>query len=151
MQCRVVGQLVIQQIEAQLKQDAHRPELLQGFRGFPAAIPQTEQERLRREAVEAYNQKFLPSWQKLHDYMAGTYLPHVRPSDSLSSMKDGRAAYTILIRRLTTTTMSPTEIHELGEKEVARIEAAMMNIIQESSFQGSIADFHTKLAADRSH
>ncbi len=148
MQPRIVAELVIQQIEAQLKQDAEHTELLRGFRAFPAAIPQTEQERLRRQALESYNQKFLPSWQKLHDYMVASYLPHVRSADSISSMKDGRAAYTILIHRLTTTTMSPAEIHKLGEQEVARIEAAMMNIIKESGSQGSIADFQKKLDAD---
>jgi uncharacterized protein (DUF885 family) len=148
MQSRIVAELVIQQIEAQLKQDAEHTELLKGFRAFPSAIPHTEQERLRREAREAYNQKFLPSWQKLHDYMGGSYLPHVRSSDSISSMKGGRAAYTILIRRLTTTTMAPADIHKLGEQEVARIEAAMMTIIKESGSQDSIADFQKKLDAD---
>jgi uncharacterized protein (DUF885 family) len=67
MQSRIVAELVIEQIEAQLKQDAEHTELLKGFRAFPAAIPQTEQTRLRREALDAYNQKFLPSWQRLHD------------------------------------------------------------------------------------
>ena len=148
MQSRIVAELTIQQIEAQLKQDAEHTELLKAFRAFPAAIPPAEQERLRREAQEAYNQRFLPSWQKLHDYMTASYLPRVRSSDSISSMKDGRAAYTILIHRLTTTTMSPADIHKLGEQEVARIEAAMMAIIKETGFQGSIADFQKKLDAD---
>jgi uncharacterized protein (DUF885 family) len=148
MQSRIVAELVIQQIEAQLKQDAEHTELLKGFRAFPAAIPHAEQERLRREALEAYNQKFLPSWQKLHNYMVASYLPRVRSSDSISSMKGGRPAYTILIHRLTTTTMSPADIHKLGEQEVARIEAAMMAIIKESGSQGSIADFQKKLNAD---
>ena len=148
MQSRIVAELVIEQIEAQLKQDAEHTELLKGFRAFPAAIPQTEQERLRREALGAYNQQFLPSWQKLHDYMVASYLPRVRSSDSVSSMKGGREAYTILIHRLTTTTLSPAEIHKLGEHEVTRIETAMLAIIKESGFQGSIADFQKKMDAD---
>ena len=148
MQPRIVADLVIQQIEAQQKQDAEHTELLKAFRQFPAAIPQSEQDRLRREALDAYNQKFLPSWQKLHEFMVSTYLPHVRPSDSISSMKGGRAAYVILIHRLTTTTMSPADIHKLGEQEVARIEAAMLGIIKETGSQDSIADFQKKLDAD---
>jgi uncharacterized protein (DUF885 family) len=148
MQSRIVAELVIQQIEAQLKQDAEHTELLKSFRAFPAAIPQAEQDRLRREALEAYNQKFLSSWQKLHDYMTASYLPHTRSSDSISSMKGGRAAYVILIHRLTTTTMSPADIHKLGEQEVARIEAAMMDIIKETGSQDSIADFQKKMDAN---
>lgn len=148
MQSRIVAELVIQQIEDQLKQDAEHTELLKAFRTFPAAVPPAEQERLRREAQEAYNQRFIPSWQKLHDYMTASYLPRVRSSDSISSMKDGRPAYTILIHRLTTTTMSAADIHKLGEQEVARIEAAMMAVVEETGFHGSIADFQKKLDAD---
>jgi len=148
MQSRIVAELVIQQIEAQGKQDAEHTELLKGFRAFPAGITHAEQQRLRAEALEAYNQKFLPAWHKLHDYMVGSYLPRVRPGDSVSSMPGGRAAYTILIHRLTTTTMSPADIHKLGEQEVARIEAAMMAIIKETDSQGSISDFQKRMDAD---
>ena len=55
MQSRIVAELVIQQIEAQGKQDAEHTELLKGFRAFPAGIPPAEQQRLRGEALEAYN------------------------------------------------------------------------------------------------
>jgi uncharacterized protein (DUF885 family) len=148
MQPRVVAELVIQQIDEQSKQDAEHTELLKGFRTFPASVPLADQQRLRRDALDAYNQKFLPPWRKLHDYMVASYLPHVRPSDSVSSMPGGRADYTILIHRLTTTTMSPAEIHTLGEREGARIEAAMMTIMRDGGFQGSIVDFQKKLDAD---
>ncbi len=148
MQPRIVADLVIQQIEAQLKQDAAHSELLKGFRAFPATIAPGEQERLRREANDAYNQRFLPSWQKLHDYMVASYLPHVRSADSVSSMKGGREAYVILIHRLTTTTMSPGEIHKLGEQEVVRIEAAMRAVIKEAGFEDSIAEFQKRMDAD---
>ena len=99
-------------------------------------------------AQDAYNQQFLPAWRKLHDYMEASYLPHVRPTDSISSMKGGRAAYAILIHRLTTTTMSPADIHKLGEDEVARLETAMLAVMKESGFEGSIADFQKKMDAD---
>lgn len=48
--------------------------------------------------------------------MVASYLPHVRSADSVSSMKGGREAYVILIHRLTTTTMSPAEIHKLANR-----------------------------------
>ena len=128
MQPRVVADLVIQQIDAQLAQDAEHTELLKAFRAFPSNLPRTDQDRLRREALEAFEQQFLPSWRKLRTYMAQTYLPRVRPADSIASMKDGRAAYTILIHRLTTTRLSGADIHRLGEQEVARIEGEMQAI-----------------------
>jgi uncharacterized protein (DUF885 family) len=148
MQPRVVADLVIQQIDAQLAQDAEHTELLKAFRAFPSNLPRTDQDRLRREALEAFEQQFLPSWRKLRTYMAQTYLPRVRPADSIASMKDGRAAYTILIHRLTTTRLSGADIHRLGEQEVARIEGEMQAIARKTGFTGSLADFQKKLDAD---
>ena len=148
MQPRVVADLVLQQIDAQLAQDAEHTQLLKAFRAFPSNIPAADQERLRREALGAFEQQFLPSWRKLRTYMAGTYRPRVRPADSIASMKDGRAAYTILIHRLTTTKLSGAEIHRLGEQEVARIEREMLAIAKNAGFTGSVADFQKKLDAD---
>jgi uncharacterized protein (DUF885 family) len=148
MQPPVVADLVLQQIDAQLAQDAEHTQLLKAFRAFPSNIPAADQERLRREALGAFEQQFLPSWRKLRTYMAGTYRPRVRPADSIASMKDGRAAYTILIHRLTTTKLSGAEIHRLGEQEVARIEREMLAIAKNAGFTGSVADFQKKLDAD---
>jgi uncharacterized protein (DUF885 family) len=148
MQPRIVADLIIGQLEAQAKQDADHTELLKAFRAFPASIPAAEQQRLRKTAQDAYNQQFLTAWRKLHDYMVASYLPHVRSADSISSMPGGRAAYTILIHRLTTTTLPAAEIHKLGLDEVARIETAMAAIMKEAGFSGSIADFQKHMDED---
>ena len=72
MQPRVVADLVIRQIDAQLAQDADHTELLKAFRAFPSNMPRADQERLRRESLAAFEQQFLPSWRKLRAYMAET-------------------------------------------------------------------------------
>jgi uncharacterized protein (DUF885 family) len=151
MQPRVVADLVVQQLAAQMKQDAEHSHLLDSFRKFPSNIPTTEQDRLRGEATEAYNQQFLPAWRKLHDYMVNTYTPHVRPSVSLSSIPGGREDYAILVRRLTTTNMKPEEIHSLGEAEVKRIEGEMQAIMAQTGFTGSLEEFqrHLQASADQ--
>ncbi len=148
MQPRVVADLVTQQLTAQMNQDADHSHLLDPFRKFPSSFPQAEQQRLRAEAIEAYNQRFLPAWHKLHDYIATTYTQHVRPSDSLSSIPNGRQDYAILVRRLTTTDMTPEQIHSLGEAEVKRIEGEMQTIAAGTGFKGSLEDFQKKMAAD---
>ncbi len=145
MQPRLVADLVTQQISTQMKQDADHSALLAAFRKIPSNIPPAEQQRLRTEATDDYNQQFLPAWHKLHDYMATTYTQHVRPTDSLSSIPNGRRDYAILIRRLTTTNMTAEQIHTLGEREVKRIEAEMQGILNEANFKGSIADFQKYL------
>jgi uncharacterized protein (DUF885 family) len=103
---------------------------------------------LRREARGAFDQQFLPSWRKLRAYMVERYVPHVRPADSILSMNNGHAAYAILIHELTTTSLSGSEIHQIGEREVARIEGEMLAIAAHAGFTGSVAEFQKKLEAD---
>ena len=147
MQPRLVADLVTQQIATQMNQSAEQSHLLDPFRKFPANFSQADQERLRSGATEAYNQQFLPAWRKLHDYMATKYAQNVRPTDSLSSLPNGRNDYAILIRLLTTTDMSAEQIHHIGEQEVQRIEGEMQSVMTQAGFKGSLAEFQKSLEA----
>jgi len=145
MQSQTVTLKVTQQIGAQLKQDSEHSALLDAFRKIPANIPQPEQQRLRAAAKDAYDKQFLPSWRKLQQFMTGTYMQHVRPADSLSSIPGGKEAYAIMVRRLTTTGLSPQEIHQIGEKEVSRIEGEMQSVVAQTGFKGTLAEFQDHL------
>src|SRR5260370_31081853 len=62
-------------------------------------------------------------------------------------MTRGREAYAILVRRFTTTNMTPQAIHKLGEEEVARMETEMRTLLQQVGFTGTIAEFEKQIAA----
>ena len=147
MQPRVVCDLVTEQLTTQMNQDAEQTHLLNAFKRFPSNIPAADQQRLRSEAGAAYTEDFLPSWHKLHDFMATDYSAHVRTTDGLSSIPNGRQDYAILVRRLTTTNISPEEIHSLGEQEVRRIEGEMQGVLAQAGYRGTVAEFEQKLNA----
>lgn len=144
-QSQIVTGQVVKQIAAQMAQDPEHSGLLEGFRKMPSNIPAAEQQRLRSAASEAYNTQFLPSWRKLHRYMTTTYAQHVRPGDSLGSLPGGKEDYAIMVRRLTTTDLSPEQIHEIGEKEVKRIEGEMQTILEQTGFKGTLKQFQEEL------
>jgi uncharacterized protein (DUF885 family) len=52
------------------------------------------------------------------------------------------------VRRETTTTLSPEEIHQIGLAEVRRIRAQMDSLITATGFKGSFADFSQFLRTD---
>jgi uncharacterized protein (DUF885 family) len=147
VQPRVVADRVTQQIAVQAGQDAKATALLAAFRNFPSNIPKEEQEKLRSEAVAAYEQQFLPAWRKLLAYMKGTYSVKARQTTAVTALPNGQELYRLLIERATTTSMTPEEIHRLGESEVKRIEAEMDAMVRETGFSGTLAEFQTKLAA----
>ncbi len=147
-QPKIVADLVIGQLKVQVGQDASKTALLEFLKKMPATIPEAERNRLRTQATEAYEKDFLPAWRKLLDYMQTNYSGHVRPGIGISSLKNGKEDYAILIRRLTTTNATPEEIHKTGLAEVGRIEAEMLAIARQTGFQGSVSELEVKLAND---
>lgn len=147
-QSQVVVNAVTRQIAAQAAQDSEHSALLEGFRKMPANIPAAEQQKLRKAGKEAYDRDFVPAWRKLQQYMTTTYAHSVRPSDSLSSLPNGKEDYAILVRRLTTTRRTPEQIHQLGEQEVKRIEGEMLAVAKETGFKGTLAEFQEKIRND---
>jgi uncharacterized protein (DUF885 family) len=145
-QPRLVADRLIQQIAVQAAQDADQTALLGAFRNFPSNISKEDRERLRAEAVAAYDRQFLPAWKKLLAYMKGTYAVHARPSIAVTSLPNGKELYRLLIERATTTGMTPEEIHRLGESEVRRIESEMTAVVRQTGFTGTLAEFQRKLA-----
>ena len=76
------------------------------------------------------------------------YLPKTRTTVSAHDLPDGDAFYRAQIREYTTLDLSPEEIHQLGLKEVARIEAEMRQTMRDSGFKGSFEDFLKFLKTD---
>jgi prolyl oligopeptidase len=145
-QPKIVADLVIEQLNSQVAQDASNTPLLAFLKKMPANIPETEKERVRKEANDAFERDFRPAWRKLLAYMQTTYLPKVRPGIGVGSLPDGAKIYSILIRRLTTTQTTPEEIHRIGLAEVERIEKEMLAIARETGFNGTVSELELKLA-----
>jgi uncharacterized protein (DUF885 family) len=145
-QPKIVADLVIEQLTAQVAQDAAKSPLLAFIQKMPANIPEAERERLRKEGTDAFENNFRPAWRKLLAYMQGTYLPKARPGIGIGSLPGGDKDYAILIRRLTTTQAMPEEIHRIGLAEVQRIEEEMLAIARQTGFTGSVSELEVKLA-----
>ena len=145
-QPKIVADLVIEQLTAQVAQDADKTPLLEFLKKMPPNIPAAEKERLRKEATAAFENNFRPSWRKLLAYMQTSYLPKVRPQIGVTTLPDGAKMYSILIRRVTTTQATPEEIHRIGVAEVDRIEKQMLAIARETGFNGSVSELEVKLA-----
>jgi len=147
VQPRIVVDLVVEQLDAQLKQDAQHTPLLAAFRSLPGTMSAADQDRLRQRATAAYADRFAPAWRKLRGFLADTYAPKSRPSVAVSSLPGGASRYAFLVARETTTRMMPDEIYKLGLAEVPRIENEMQGILSEVGFSGTIEAFESKLQA----
>ena len=147
-QPKVIVDLVLKQIASQLAQDTSNSGLLAAFRKFPANVPADEKARLLADANTTYEKQFIPTWKKLQGYLNTTYMPHARATDGIGGLPQGQEDYAILVRRFTTTNTTPAEIHAIGERELARIEAQMLDIAHGTGFNGTLKEFDAKLEAD---
>jgi prolyl oligopeptidase len=64
-------------------------------------------------------------------------------------MPEGDAMYAFFVRKFTTTNVTPREVHEKGLSEVKRIRAAMLEVMTQVGFKGSVAEFFTFLRTDK--
>ena len=137
--------------EVARQQAATKPEnsaLMLPFERMPAAIPESIQSDYRARGLKVVRDRIVPAQKAFADFLAKEYVPAARPAIAWRSVPGGEASYRFLARRETTTSMTPDEIHQLGQSEVARIRALMEETIAETGFKGSFAAFLQMLRTD---
>ncbi len=97
--------------------------------------------RLTAEYTAMIETNIKPSYKKLHDFIKNEYLPKVRTSSGISAITDGDKYYAYLVKYWTTSDMTPDQIFELGQKEVARIRAEMEKVKEQVGFKGDLKAF----------
>ncbi len=134
-------------IEPYLKTDATNP-LFVPFTRMPATIPATDQEAMRAEAVTVIRDIVAPAYERLLAFMRNEYLPKTRTTLAAVKMPDGEAYYQAMIEKFTTLNLTAREIHDIGLREVARIEAEMVATKERAGFKGTMAEFFHFLRTD---
>lgn len=148
LQPRLVVDQVIGQLEAQSGPDASESPLLRAFRDFPGGIPESQRQELAAEARRLYREAFQPAWNTLRRFLIEEYLPRARPTLAVTSLTDGDAIYRFFIRYHTTLPVSPREIHQIGLREVERIDREMDRIAREAGFEAGADAYERHLTTD---
>jgi len=87
-------------------------------------------------------------YQRFLDFMLKEYIPKARTTLGASDLPNGVEYYDQRIKYFTTLPLSVDEIHEKGLKEVDRIKAEMLEIINTVDFNGSFEEFLNFLRTD---
>ena len=136
------------QLEGQIVDDAARSPLFKPFEHPPAELPAGDQARFAAEGRRRIAEGVMPALKKLNTFLKETYLPVCRVDIAAKSLPDGEAYYSYAARRLTTTNLTPRQIHDMGKQEVARIRSEMEGILKQVGFKGSFAEFISFLRTD---
>jgi uncharacterized protein (DUF885 family) len=111
---------------------------------FPADISAADQKRLTEEMTNAVNKDVIPAYKAFAVFLRTEYAPHGRTTLSVTSLPDGQKRYENDIYARTTTRMTADEIHQIGLREIDRIEAEMTGIAKKEGFR-DLASFRASL------
>ena len=114
---------------------------------LPAAFSQAEKSRLSVQYRVVIGAKLMPALARLATFLEKDYLPACRESSGLGALPGGAAWYLALVARQTTTTLQPDEIHAIGLREVARIQAQFAVLGPRLGYDGPAAGLPAWVAA----
>ena len=112
---------------------------------FPADISPEDQQRLTRGITEAVNNEVVPAYKSFAAFVASEYAPHGRATLSVTSLPGGKERYLNDIRsRTTISNLTPDQIHDIGLREIDRIQGEMLTIARKEGF-ADVASFRESL------
>lgn len=101
-----------------------------------------------RGMLDGLAKSLSPEIARLRAHFDDAYFAEAPAGVGLSQYPGGAEAYRAFVRQETTTRLTPEQIHELGLREIARIDGELEAIRQEVGFHGSLADFRRSLKTD---
>jgi uncharacterized protein (DUF885 family) len=139
---------VVGQCKTLASQEPEKSSFAQPFFSFPKEFSETDQRRLKEAGIGAVKDAVIPAYVRFTAFVRDEYAPKGRVEPGIWSLPDGEARYRLEIRRMTTTDMTPDEIHELGLKQVDEVEAEMLELAHKLGFK-DLASLNASIKNDR--
>jgi len=118
------------------------------FESFPVGVPESDRERLRAEGRRAVMEGAVAGYRAFLEFMTEEYIPNARETIGASELPDGEAYYAFQVHRFTTLDVTPKQVHEIGLREVERIQAEMEEVMHQVGFDGDLQEFIQFLRTD---
>ena len=145
---QAVLQRVLAQIDEQLLAPPQRNPWLEARQHMGSQIPPATQAASRERATEALRTQVLPALQRLRDFVAGPYMAAAPADGALSRYPDGPRVYGLVIAEHTTLPLSARQLHDIGLREVARLQREIEAAWRDAGFAGSQAQWLEHLNSD---
>lgn len=126
---------VVDQLNSQIPED-YKTSIY--YAPLNSSVPS---EALKTAIESAIQQDLYPSFKKLSLFIENEYVPNTRTKEGLSEVPNGKAYYDHKLKSMTTTELTAEEIHEIGNKEVTRLEKELYKIYETTGFSGSYEEF----------
>jgi uncharacterized protein (DUF885 family) len=132
---------LIPQFEDMVTPTAEENLFYSSIKNIPADFSENTKTEIKKAYAETINQKLIPQFKKMTNFLKNEYLPESRETSGIGSLPQGNELYKVYVKQWTTTNLSPEEIHNLGLKEVARLKTEMEKVKTQVGFTGTIKEF----------
>jgi uncharacterized protein (DUF885 family) len=139
---------VVSQLDKLIKDKPEDTLFWQPVEKMPASFPAEDRKRITAAYRAMIEQELMPAYRKLRAYVADEYIPRARESSGLGALPDGEAWYAYLVRRFTTTDLTPAQIHQIGLDEVERNHREIRGVMKQVGFEGSMEAFFKFMQTD---
>lgn len=113
---------------------------------MPATFSEETKKDLTTKYTAIINKKLIPQYKKMTAFLKNEYLTASRTTSGIGSLPFGKDLYAAYAKQWTTTEMNPDEIHNLGLKEVARLNAEMEKVKNQLGFKGTLKEFFNEVS-----
>ena len=117
---------------------------------FPSSFSAADQARLTHAIEDAIHDEVDPAYARFAAFVKNEYAPQGRTDPGVWALPDGAERYRFAVREQTTTDLTPDEIHAMGVKQVAEIEADMLKLAQSLGYR-DLASFNDHIRHDPDH
>ncbi len=132
---------VVPQITAHIVDSAEESNFWMPITNMPEDFSDADRERLTAAYRDAIENKFVPAFERLNNFIGDEYIAASRQTVGLGDQPNGANWYAYMVKLRTTTDMTPDEIHQIGLDEVARFHGEMRGVMEEVGFEGDLKDF----------
>ena len=108
-------------------------------KAMPAGVPAAERSAIEAAYTKEIETRLIPALTRIASFLKNEYLPKARTTAGLGALKNGQAWYAHMAAVQTTSTLTPDQIHEMGLKEVARIQAQFAELGPRLGYTGPAA------------
>jgi uncharacterized protein (DUF885 family) len=121
---------MINQVERVASLQPEATPFVQVVERRPPTMSEEQAHHLRQELVDVVATAVLPAYRALGVFLREEYLPNARTEPGMWALPDGDEWYALMVRKTTTSRLTPEEIHQRGLREVASIQMQMLVLAQ---------------------
>jgi uncharacterized protein (DUF885 family) len=125
---------LLEKVAAQSEDIATKPvagsPFAEPLQKFPKEFSAADQARLTLAIEGAIHNEVNPAYAKFAAFVKNDYAPQGRTDPGVWALPDGAERYRLAVREQTTTDLTPEQIHAMGVKQVAEIEADMLKLAE---------------------